>query len=127
MFSQKISSDFIKFINPDFTHKDDRGSLTQIVSGGKWSQVNYIDSSEGSIRGNHYHELNRELFYVISGRFFLILEKDGDRLIYDIKESDLFIIEPKVKHSFEYKQKTSLISMYDKGVELENGKMDIIL
>lgn len=128
MPSAKINNNFIKFVNPEFTHEDDRGILVQITSKGKWTQVNYIESDTGTIRGNHYHQLNRELFYVIEGRFSLILEMgDSNKLTYDIVEGDMFIIEPFVRHSFEYLKKTMLITMYDKGVQLEAGKMDIII
>lgn len=122
----KQNNQFIKFIKPEFTHKDDRGFLTQITSKGKWSQVNYIESDRGAIRGNHYHKLNRELFYVIKGQFYLTLERDGNKKTYDIVAKDMFVIEPFVRHSFEYVKKTMLITMYDKGVELENGKMDML-
>lgn len=127
MLRTKIDSDFIKFLNPEFIHEDDRGLLAQITSKGKWSQVNYIKSDVGAIRGNHYHKINRELFYVIEGRFSLILEKGNDKLIYDIVEGDMFVIEPFVRHSFEYLTKTMLITMYDQGVQLEIGKMDIVV
>ena len=126
MFSAKVSNDFIKFVNPEFVHKDNRGALTQIVSKGKWGQVNYIESQAGAIRGNHYHEINRELFYIINGKFILILENEGKEMKYEILSGDMFIIEPFVNHSFEYLQKTMLITMYDKGVELHDGKMDML-
>jgi quercetin dioxygenase-like cupin family protein len=123
----KDNNDLIKFILPEFIHKDDRGMLKQITSKGKWSQVNYIESDIGSIRGNHYHKINRELFYIIDGKFMLTLELNDHKMVYEIIANDLFIIEPMVKHSFDFKEKTRLISMYDKGVELENGQMDILL
>jgi quercetin dioxygenase-like cupin family protein len=126
MSSSKISNNFIKFIKPDFIHSDNRGSLVQLCSKGKWNQVNFIKSEQGSKRGNHYHEINRELFYVIKGRFNLTLEIDNDKFTYDIIAEDMFIIEPLVRHSFEYVEETMLISMYDKGVELDFGKMDLI-
>jgi dTDP-4-dehydrorhamnose 3,5-epimerase-like enzyme len=123
----KNSSSLIKFVKPDFTHKDDRGFLTQITSKGKWNQINYIESKKNCVRGNHYHQFNRELFYVIEGRFYLTLEKDDIKKIYDIIANDMFIIEPFVTHSFEYIEKTMLITMYDKGVELQDGKMDMLI
>jgi dTDP-4-dehydrorhamnose 3,5-epimerase-like enzyme len=127
MYNIKENNDFIKFLIPEFDYKDDRGFLTQITSKGKWSQVNYIESDSGAIRGNHYHQLNRELFYVIKGRFYLTLEMNGsNKKVYDIVAKDMFVIEPFVRHSFEYVEKTMLITMYDKGVELENGKMDML-
>jgi len=125
MFSSKIDNQFIKFIKPEFVHADDRGSLTQIVSKLKWAQVNYIDSKPSSIRGNHYHKFNRELFFVIEGKFILTLELDGKKLVYEMIKNDIFIIEPLVRHSFEYLDNTKLITMYNKGVELEGNKKDI--
>lgn len=126
MFNPKTSNNFIKFVDPDFINRDDRGFLVQITSKRQWSQVNYIKSNVGSVRGNHSHEFNRELFYVIEGRFSLTLETGDGRLTYDIVAEDMFIIEPFIRHSFEYVEKTMLITMYDQGVQLENGKMDII-
>jgi quercetin dioxygenase-like cupin family protein len=126
MSNSKLSNNFIKFIKPDFIHSDNRGSLVQLCSKGKWNQVNFIKSEQGSKRGNHYHEINRELFYVIKGRFNLTLEIDNDKFTYDIIAEDMFIIEPLVRHSFEYIEETMLITMYDKGVELDFGKMDLI-
>ncbi len=117
----------IEFIKPDFNFIDDRGSLTQLVHGG-WNQVNYITSVRGSVRGDHYHVLNKEAFYVISGGFRLALRhKDtNESAEYDIKAGEFFIIHPNVYHSFTYTADTALISMYNHGVELVNGKKDII-
>lgn len=124
-YNPKTSNSFIKFINPDFIHSDDRGTLVQLCSQNKWGQVNYIKSLKKSFRGNHFHDINKELFYVISGKFDLILELNQTKYVYEIIEKDMFIIEPKVTHSFNYKDDTLLITMYDKGVQLENGIMDI--
>ncbi len=123
----KLSNQHIKFINPEFIHQDDRGILVQLSSTKKWGQVNYIKSDSNSVRGNHYHEINRELFYVVEGNFTLTLEYSDTKLIYDMVEGDMFVIEPMVRHSFNYKTKTILISMYDLGVELDSGKKDILV
>ena len=53
----------IQFLKPDFEHTDERGKLVQLVHDG-WKQVNVIESKAGQIRGNHYHKVNREAFYV---------------------------------------------------------------
>lgn len=117
----------VEFIKPDFEFKDERGALTQLVHGG-WNQVNYITSAAGSFRGDHYHLQNKEAFYVISGRFKLTLKhnKTHETAEYDIKAGDFFIIYPDVTHSFDYPVETTLISMYDKGVELPDGTKDIL-
>lgn len=116
----------IKFIKPDFNFQDERGSLTQLVNKG-WNQVNYITSVKGSFRGNHYHTINQEAFFVISGAFKLSLEHKitKETAKYDIKAGDFFVIFPNVIHSFDYTDDTTLISLYDRGVELPNGKKDI--
>lgn len=124
-FSKKINNKFIEFLECDFSHRDNRGMLVQLVSKNKWSQVNYIESEVGSLRGNHYHKINQELFYVIEGSFNLKLESKNNTIFYNIQKGDMFIIKPLVKHSFEYLAHTKLITMYDKGVELEDNKMDI--
>lgn len=122
----KTSNQYIKFVEPEFVYSDNRGFLTQLFSKKKWSQVNFIKSNAKSIRGNHYHQFNRELFYVIDGCFSLTLEINNQKIIYNMVKGDMFIIEAEVKHSFEYINETLLISMYDNGVELENGKLDLI-
>ncbi|WP_428045583.1 cupin domain-containing protein [Candidatus Avelusimicrobium fimicolum] len=116
----------IKFIKPDFEFSDDRGSLKQLVHNG-WKQVNYITSVEGSFRGDHYHKENQEAFFVISGEFELTLEhiKTHEKAHYTLKKGDFFIIYPEVMHSFLYKKDTSLISMYNYGVERPDGEKDI--
>lgn len=113
----------ITFVEPDFIHVDDRGSLTQLVSK-EWTQVNYITSEAGSFRGGHYHKKNKELFYVVDGRFELLLEFEGQQLQFEMGAKDMFVIHKNVVHSFSFLDETALISMYDNGVEEIDG-MDI--
>ena len=60
-----------------------------------WKQVNVLYSKKDSKRGGHYHKISKESFYIITGKIKLLLEN------------------------------TIMVSMYDKGVELENGEKDI--
>lgn len=114
----------VKIIEPNFIFNDDRGTLTQLVREG-YNQVNVITSDENVERGNHYHKLNTEAFFIISGSLKLVLKKDNEEEQYDFKAGDMFVIPPYVIHSFYYYEKTVLVSMYDKGVELEDGAMDM--
>jgi len=118
----------IKFLTPDFQFQDHRGSLVQLVHGG-WNQVNVIKSNSNEIRGGHFHSLNNECFYVISGSFELRTEciktKKCESQI--LKEGDFFLIPPNIVHSFNFKEETVLVSMYDKGVEIHEGKKDIYI
>lgn len=114
----------LKMMEPDFIFENESGCLVQLVREG-WNQVNVICSAAGSKRGGHYYKINKEGFYVISGRFRLLLEEDGVTEQYELKAGDMFRIEPYQKHFFEYMEDTVLVSMYDKGVELPRDLKDI--
>lgn len=113
-----------RILKPDFELKNQKGSFTQLVHDG-WNQINVLESPKGSSRGGHYHSENHEAFYVISGSIALTLEKDCERESVQFRQGDFFIIEPKVKHDFYFNEDTIMVSMYDKGVEHEDGSMDI--
>ncbi len=115
----------IKIIDPDFIFEDERGTLTQLVHEG-YNQINVVTSKAGVERGNHYHALNREGFFVVEGAFFLEASLDGKKESYEFKKGDMFIIEPYVMHRFVYYEDTVLVAFYDKGVELPDGTKDII-
>lgn len=120
-----MSDVLIDFPKVDFTHEDSRGSLNQLVHDG-YKQVNVITSVKGSLRGRHYHRLNTELFYVISGKFKLIVWSGNLKEEYLMGPKSFFTIPPNVVHSFEFEEDTLLVSMYSNGVELPNGEKDII-
>ena len=114
----------IEIIEPDFSFKDERGSLTQLVHKG-FNQFNVIFSKKNVLRGDHYHKENREGFYIMTGRLKLIVSKGTQQEEYIFKPGDMFIIPPYVMHSFFYEEDTWLASMYDIGVEHENGTKEI--
>lgn len=114
----------IEIMKPDFSFKDDRGDIKQLVHKG-YFQVNVISSFKGAVRGGHFHKKNEEAFYIISGKCTVIVENsDGYKEEYQFKEGDMFKIYPYAKHGFVYLEDTILVSMYSQGIEFENGKMD---
>lgn len=115
MTIKKSIENIISFPEPDFVFKDDRGSLKQLVSG-QWNQINFITSVASSTRGGHYHKENREMFYVISGKFNLTLKTPNGPISFLMQPDDFFVIEKNVSHSFEFIDETSLIAAYDLGV-----------
>ncbi len=117
----------IEFLQPDFRFDDARGSLVQLVREG-WKQVNVIRSEAGVERGGHYHAQNSEAFYVISGSFTLTAEDlaSGEKETLVMKAGDFFRIRPHLLHGFHFHEETWLVSMYDRGVELEGGAKDIL-
>ncbi len=118
----------LNILEPNFQFEDERGSLTQLVREG-YSQVNVIRSVADSLRGGHYHKLNSEAFYIIYGMIELEAWKEGDseKELYLFKTGDMFEIPANVVHSFLFKEETLLVSMYSKGVELQDGSKDIIV
>ena len=114
----------IEILKPDFEFSDERGCLTQLVHQG-FKQFNIIFSKKDVLRGNHYHKENREAFFVISGSCNLTAMKDGLIEEYVFKSGDMFLIPQYVIHSFFYTDDTWLSSMYDLGVEHDDGTKDI--
>ena len=116
--------DMIEIMTPNFNHTDERGTITQLVREG-YTQVNVVKSKAGVKRGGHYHKINRETFYIVNGKIQLIVRLDGDEKIHYFGAGDMFTIPPLVTHYFTYLEDTTLIGLYDKGIELENGNKDI--
>lgn len=114
-------ANLISFVKPEFKHADDRGCLLQLVSQG-WKQVNVIHSAKGSIRGGHYHKNNKELFYVVSGAFRLILDRGKKHAEYPITKGMMFVIPADVMHTFEYLEDTVVVACYDHGVNQPQGQ-----
>ncbi len=114
----------IQFLKPDFEYMDERGKLVQLVHDG-WKQVNVTESKAGEVRGNHYHKVNREAFYVVKGEFDLRLEKNGETENYHLTTGQMFQIEPYVVHTFEFKMDSILLGLYDMGVENVGSEKDI--
>lgn len=110
----------LKIIKTDFHFEDERGTIDQLVHEG-YQQVNVITSKKGVIRGNHYHKLNDEAFYVVSG----VLEVTVNGEMHIFRAGDFFGIEPGDMHSFLYLEDTTLVSMYSNGVELPDGTKDM--
>ena len=109
---------------PDFTHEDDRGMLKQLVHEG-FSQINVITSKEGTLRGGHYHKLNTEAFYILSGEGEVYFTDENGEDYYHFGPGSFFEIPANVSHSFRYLKDTVLVSMYTRGVENHDGSKDI--
>lgn len=115
----------INFIKPEFKNIDSRGYLYQLFSD-TWKQVNLLYSKINTFRGDHYHKENKEVFFLISGKCKLKLINmiTEEEKIINIKEKDMFIINPYIKHSFYFTEDTIMIAAYSKGY-LINGIEDI--
>ena len=122
----------INILKPNFVYGDERGMLTQLIREG-YKQVNVIESVKGAERGNHYHKLNKEAFFVIRGRLLLHIENlklsevnNTEKCrTCEFAQGDMLEILPYVNHSFTFLEDTLLVSLYDQGVELNGQQKDI--
>lgn len=115
----------IEKLTPDFTFTDDRGTLTQLVSGG-YNQVNAVFTKAGAVRGRfHYHKENKETFFILSGRVLVRAELDGETEEYVFSSGDMFLVNEYVRHDFQYLEDTYLVGMYSGCVEKADGTKDI--
>ena len=108
----------------DFSHKDERGDLTQLFRRG-YSQVNVVTTKSGVVRGGHYHRMNTEAFYLVQGKCKVTASINGEIEVETYEGGDYFRIGPYVMHDFEYLEDTIMVTMYSFGVELDNGTMDM--
>ncbi len=117
-------SNLIEFLTPDFSFVDERGSLYQLCHNG-WTQVNVSTTKKSVKRGGHYHKQTKEAFFIISGKIALQLQKEDKEQDITVKSGDFFCFSPYVKHSFNFLEDTTMVALYDKGVELAGGEKDI--
>lgn len=86
-------------------HRDERGSLVELIKSREAGQVFMSTSREGVIRGNHYHHTKVEKFCVIKGTANIHLRKiNSDKLItYTVSDQKLEMVDipPGFTHSIE--------------------------
>lgn len=113
-----------EILKPDFTFQDDRGELVQLVHKG-YEQINVLFSRKGTLRGGHYHKESREAFFVVSGCVELCLEQENGRETNVFQKGDFFLIQSYEIHSMSFPEDCTLVAMYDKRIEHEDGTKDI--
>jgi mannose-6-phosphate isomerase-like protein (cupin superfamily) len=79
------------------------GELTVLTDGTlPIRHLNYVELCEGKLRGNHYHKLRHETFYVIAGELELRVQDlaTRERASVMMRAGDLARIDPEVVHTF---------------------------
>lgn len=90
----------IKRLKPAFS--DSRGDITDIVSSIPFEHATIIYSSNGVIRGNHYHKETIQYLYMIKGRMKCVSRMTGEEPIETIAETgDLIVSLPNESHAFK--------------------------
>lgn len=110
----------------DFQHKDDRGSLVQLVHEG-FGQINVLESKTGAVRGAHFHKRAVEAFYVVSGSVDVFLQNREATEKVVFRQGDFFEIHPYVLHNMVFPENCLMVQMYDIPVENADGTKDIYM
>ena len=110
----------IDFINSYFNHQDEKGSIVGLVNFGKWEELNIIESLKDTVRGGHYHLKTSELFIILEGRIEVFLENinQGKTKIVEVKKGDVFLIKPRIIHTFTILENSRWINCLSKKVSL---------
>lgn len=93
----------INLIPSEFTHSDERRTLTQLFSG-DIKQVNVYEAKKNSVLGNHYHKSTTEYFYISRGTVYVECHRQGTPSVGESKLLDAgstFKIEPGYVHTVE--------------------------
>lgn len=85
---------------PQYSHKDDRGEITDILVKEKIEYVTLITSAKGATRGNHYHKETVQWVYILEGKMKLISQMPGAPVVATILEKgDLAVTAPMDRHA----------------------------
>ena len=111
-------------IKPDFVYADERGKLVQLCKSG-YGQVNVLYCKANSVRGMHYHKINEEAFFVVSGSVVINVTCNENTGEMKHVSGDFFSIKPLVRHSLYFPEDTVLVALYSQCIELSPGVKDI--
>jgi quercetin dioxygenase-like cupin family protein len=81
----------MRLLEPEFTHSDNRRTITQLFSS-KIEQVNIYNAKKDSVLGNHFHKETTEYFYILKG----VLMVNDERIL---SKYSLFCFDPGERHT----------------------------
>ena len=94
----------MKILKPEIAVADSRGILKEVVKNFTWKQMNHFITKKGSVRGQHYHKYNLELYYLLKGKLSVhitdVETKNESRFLFE--KGSCFIIEPYEYHTLRY-------------------------
>ena len=107
---------FGNLVPPYFHHADQRGQIIGIFQGLRWEEINYIESTKGGSRGNHFHKNTTEGIFVIDGKIRVTLVDllENSKRTFIAEKGATLIINPNVLHTFEMIEDSKWINMLSK-------------
>lgn len=99
-------------------YEDERGAIYDLLDGEEVRHIGLITCTEDAIRGNHYHEEQKQWMYITEGSIDLYLkdvrgDEGGEVERTKMVEGELIYIPPKVVHTIEAKEYTVFLDFND--------------
>jgi mannose-6-phosphate isomerase-like protein (cupin superfamily) len=117
----------MKKITPYVSREDARGKLTGLMNSGSWEEFNYMETSAGQVRGNHYHKDTRELFYIIEGEIDVVVQfPEQAESKVTLHAGDFIEIEPMENHTFYCRTDTKWINFLSKRFDPDNPDFHVL-
>jgi quercetin dioxygenase-like cupin family protein len=105
----------MKVIELEINHKDDRGTIKDIMSHEEINAVTHITVKKDAVRANHYHKLTTQWNYVLSGSIRYVTQMgDEERKEGTLSKGDFGVSIPMEKHAIEALEDTELM-VFTKG------------
>lgn len=79
-----------------------QGELAQVFDADEGARfIAVIELREGTVRGNHVHQVKREFIYIMTGECLLVLEdlESKERARIPLVRGDLVFIPPRIAHA----------------------------
>jgi len=106
--------DKLKIVKLKPTFSDERGIIMDVLSG-NMKHVGIITSKQGAVRANHYHKLQWQYTYVLSGRVELttkdLREKSPKVKKAIVPAGYLISIPPMIYHSYKALEDFSILTI----------------
>ena len=110
-------------VKKEKTIDNDRGYLVEFISKNyNIEQVNILFSLANTIRGNHYHKITEEFFYIINGEVKVTLRnvKTNEIQHFTVVSKESFSVTPFHYHTLEFTRDTHILSFYSKEFDINN-------
>jgi len=108
----------------DAAVKDPRGEIYNLFEG-TLGHVALITSKKGSVRGNHYHKLDHQYIYLVSGAFeshCCEVNQPGKKQVLKVRAGDLVNTPPLIAHAQKFTEDSVFLALTTR--ERESGKYE---
>ena len=90
----------IKLIDYKIDHKDERGTISDLIENEQINAVTRISIKKGAVRGNHYHKKTWQWNYIVSGTMQLFTRKGNEEIDeIELKPGQIALTVPEEHHA----------------------------